>query len=147
MSFARWCAIAALGLSTIATAASPAVSEIVVRTQNYSDLLVKMDAEALAMFYAADAQVAVSGSKPIQGRDAIKAHLQTFAGYQVLSDVMTAENIAVKGGAASVDGTYTQQVVGPKGKQFTARGKYKADWVKGQDGQWRIKSMLATPED
>ncbi|MBL6752020.1 MAG: nuclear transport factor 2 family protein [Nevskia sp.] len=130
-----------------AAAASSDVSEIAGRTQRYSDLLAKMDAEALAAFYVADAQVSVTGGQAIKGREAIKAHLQANMGYQVLSDVMTADSIAVNGAAAAVDGTYTQQMRTPKGKEFSAHGKYKADWVKDKDGVWRIKAMVAMPAD
>lgn len=153
-----WCklakrtAVSALALvlalaAAVAAAAPPEASEIVVRTQRYSDLLVRMDAEALAAFYVVDAEVSVAGGQAIRGREAIKAHLQGSAGYEVLSGAMTADNIAVKGGAASVDGTYVQRVRNPKGNEFSSHGKYRAEWVKDKDGQWRIRSMVATPED
>jgi uncharacterized protein (TIGR02246 family) len=142
---ARWSAAAALLVCAGASAKGSETSQIVARTQLYAETLQKMDAEAAAGFYLADAQVAVTGGKPIQGRDAIKGHLQDSAGYQILSSVMTADKIAVKGPAATVDGTYTQQVRTPKGKEFTSHGNYQADWAKDTDGVWRIRSMVATP--
>ena len=119
--------------------------EIQQATQHYSDLIVAMDHASIAAMYTNDGEMAAEGQPIIRGPDAIKAHLETFKDFHVLSESLTADTITVSDSAAHVVGTYHQKVRIPAGDVVEVSGGYVADWLLDKTGQWRVRRMATAP--
>lgn len=115
--------------------------EIQQATGRYSDLIVAMDHAAIAAMYTEDGEMAAEGQPTIRGPAAIKAHLETFKDFHVLSESLTADSITFSGNAAHVLGNYHQRVRVPAGDVVEVSGRYEADWLLDASGGWRVRRM------
>lgn len=114
--------------------------------QQYSKLLIAMDSTAIAALFTPDGEIVVTGQEPVRGRDAIRKHLESFKDFQVQSDVVTTDTVAVHGEDGHITGHFQQKVRVPSGEVVDAHGAYTADWLHGPDGKWYIRSMSTTPQ-
>jgi uncharacterized protein (TIGR02246 family) len=114
--------------------------------QQYSKLLVAMDSGAIAALFTPDGEIVVTGQEPVRGRDAIRKHLESFKDFQVQSDAVTTDTVAVHGEDGHVTGSFRQRVRVPGGEVVEAHGTYTSDWLHGPDGKWYIRSMSTTPQ-
>jgi ketosteroid isomerase-like protein len=104
-----------------------------------------MDHAAIAAMYTRDGEMAAEGAPTIRGPSAIKAHLEGFKDFHVLSETLTTDSINVEGNTARVVGTYHQRVRVPAGDTIVAFGQYTADWLRDAGGQWRVRRMATAP--
>ena len=144
-----WASYLARQLATRDNGASTAMEairrEIRQATRNYSGLIVAMDHAAIAAMYTKDGEMSAEGEPTIRGPDAIRAHLETFKDFHVLSEILTTDSISVEGNTARVVGTYHQRVRVPAGDTVMAAGEYMADWLRDPAGQWRVRRMTTAP--
>jgi uncharacterized protein (TIGR02246 family) len=143
--------VAALALSC-ANASSPsrgdqrARDEVRRATERYAALIVAMDPAGIAAAFTVEGEMAVEGQVPVHGREAIRRHLEGFSSYHVLSETLTAETVDVRGTVADAAGRFHQTVRRPDGTVIEAHGAYKAEWVRGEDRTWQIRSMTTIPD-
>jgi uncharacterized protein (TIGR02246 family) len=123
-----------------------AVREVRAATARYAAQIAAMDSGAIAASFTADGEMAVAGQPTVRGPEAIRKHLEGFSAYHVLSETLTADAVQVDGATARVSGRFHQTVRVPDGKVVEARGSYRADWARGEDGAWRIRRMTTTPD-
>ncbi|HEV7429180.1 MAG TPA: nuclear transport factor 2 family protein [Thermoanaerobaculia bacterium] len=134
-------------LTSCARTTSVADSETQVRqaTEHYAQLVKAMDGNAIANLYTAGGESIIVGQPPIRGREAIRNQLESFKGFSVQSEALTADSINVDGPRAHVTGTYRQRVRIPAGDVVEVHGAYAADWLReGKD--WHIQKLLTTPQ-
>jgi uncharacterized protein (TIGR02246 family) len=122
------------------------VREVRAATETYAARIAAMESGAIAASFTADGEMAVEGQPPVRGPEAIKKHLEGFSAYHVQSEMLTADAVQVDGATARVSGRFRQTVRVPDGKVVEARGSYRALWVRGADGAWRIRRMTTTPD-
>jgi uncharacterized protein (TIGR02246 family) len=114
-------------------------------TAHYAELVKAMDSTAIANLYTANGESITVGQPPIRGREAIRNQLESFAGFSVQSEVLTADTITVDGPRAHVTGTYRQRVRVPAGEVMEVHGAYAADWLR-EGNDWHIEKLLTTPQ-
>jgi uncharacterized protein (TIGR02246 family) len=114
-------------------------------TEHYAQLVKAMDSNAISNLYTADGESIVVGQPPIRGREAIRKQLESFSGYSVQSEMLTADAITVDGPRAHVTGTYRQRVRVPAGDVIEVHGAYAADWLRERN-EWHIQKLLTTPQ-
>ncbi len=144
-------ALAASVAQTFAAQRGPAPSgeataQIRRATKHYADLILAMDATGLSEAFATDGEMIVVGQPPVQGRATIKQAFESFKDYKVQSEEMTADYIALTGTGVRAEGSYKQTVQVPDGKVVSVHGTYVADWIRGADGSWLIKTLTTTPQ-
>jgi ketosteroid isomerase-like protein len=127
--------------SRAASAATLAQSEVEEALRHYASLVLAMDHEALALLFAADADIGHVGAPPVHGRAAIKSFLAGFAGYQVLAFSIVPASTVVHSGAAFQSGAYQQRVRTPQGQVLEVAGRFEAEWHRGPSGAWLISRM------
>jgi uncharacterized protein (TIGR02246 family) len=139
--------IATVFLSACAQTTSVADAENELRhaTEHYAQLVKAMDGNAIANLYTADGESIIAGQPPIHGREAIRNQLESFKGFSVQSENLTADTIKIDGARAHVTGTYRQRVRVPAGDVIEVHGAYAADWLR-EGNDWHIHKLLTTPE-
>lgn len=113
--------------------------------QHYADLTVRMASDSLAALYAPDGILAATGRPPLQGPDSIRAFLETFRDYRVLSDTLLADGLIVWGDTAWQTGVFHQHARLPSGATGFAHGRFLFMWVRGAGGQWRLHWASTRP--
>jgi uncharacterized protein (TIGR02246 family) len=114
-------------------------------TERYAQLVRKMDNAAIAQMFTPDGELVAPGKTPPRGPAEIGQYLDGFKQYQVRSEVMTVDNVLANGLSAHVTGRYDQKVRLPAGNEVEAKGRYEADWNRGDDGVWRLRRLAAYP--
>ena len=109
--------------------------------QHYVDVLRRQDAAAVALSFEPDGSMAHEGGSPIAGRAAIRAFLDSFANYKIVSHEMTVSSVAVAGDRLTQSGTYAQTVRTPDGQTLRVSGSFVAAWRHQADGQWLLWSL------
>jgi len=139
--------IVVAGLTACMRTAPVADTETQLRqaTEHYAQLVKAMDSNAIANLYTADGESIIVGQPPIRGREAIRKQLESFSGYSVQSEILTADTINVDGPRAHVTGTYRQRVRIPAGDVIEVHGAYAADWLR-EGNDWHIQKLLTTPQ-
>jgi uncharacterized protein (TIGR02246 family) len=139
--------IAAVLLAACAqtTSVADAESELRQATEHYAQLVKAMDGNAIANLYTAEGESIIAGQPPIHGREAIRNQLESFKGFSVQSETLTADTITVDGARAHVTGTYRQRVRVPAGDVIEVHGAYAADWLR-ESNDWHIQKLLTTPQ-
>ena len=127
------------------TSVADAKNELRQATEHYAQLVKAMDGNAIANLYTADGESIIAGQPPVHGREAIRKQLESFSGYSVQSEVLTAGTITVDGPRAHVTGTYRQRVRVPAGDVIEVKGEYAADWLR-EGSDWHIQKLLTTPQ-
>ena len=132
---------------TSAAASHRAAGEDALRaaTARYADLVLRMDSAGIAELFTADGEVSVGDQAPVRGREAIRVQLEGFKDYHVLAEHLSADTVTVDGPRGRVTGAYEQTVRLPSGDTVTVSGAYSADWLRDEQGAWRIARMHTTP--
>ena len=113
--------------------------------ENYIQLLRKQDAVGLAELFAPDGATSHADQKPIVGRPAIRAMLESFASYRVQAHDMRVTSITVEGKRVTQSGTYHQTVSTPQGQTIQVQGRFTAEWEEQADGRWLLRRMHTAP--
>ncbi|MGA8808562.1 MAG: nuclear transport factor 2 family protein [Thermoanaerobaculia bacterium] len=127
------------------TSVADAEAELRQATEYYARLVKAMDSNAIANLYTADGESIIAGQAPIHGREAIRKQLESFSGYSVQSERLTADAITLDGPRAHVNGTYRQRVRVPAGDVIEVHGAYAADWL-SEGNHWHLQKLLTTPQ-
>jgi hypothetical protein len=85
-----------------------------------------------------------SDSHRFFGREAIRKQLESFRGYSVQSEVLTADTVTIDGRRGHVTGTYRQRVRVPAGDVVEVHGTYAADWLRDAN-VWHIERLVTAP--
>jgi uncharacterized protein (TIGR02246 family) len=109
--------------------------------QHYVDVLRRQDASGVALSFEPDGSMAHEGGTPIAGRAAIRAFLDSFANYKIVSHEMTVTSVAVAGDQLTQSGTYAQTVRTPEGRTLSVSGTFVAAWRHQADGQWLLWNL------
>jgi len=109
--------------------------------ENYVQLLRRQDAAGLSELFLPDATSGHADQKPIVGRPAIRALLESFANYKVLAHEMPVTSVSVQGNRVTQTGTYHQTVRTPDGQTIQVQGVFVAEWERQPDGRWLIRRM------
>jgi uncharacterized protein (TIGR02246 family) len=149
-------AVIGLGLAQAPTArpqpvqanASPEEAAIKETIAGYTAAFNKGDADALAKFWAEDAEYISDDGTAAKGRAAVAERFKTlFAGKQGLTLTVTPTTIKLLGTtAALVDGT--AKVTDPKTGADSS--PFESVWVKGAEGRWllsRVRDLSAIEDD
>ena len=115
--------------------------------ENYVQLLRRQDAAGLAELFVPEGSSSHADQKPIVGRSAIRAFLESFASYKVLAHEMPVTSVSVQGNRVTQTGTYRQTVRTPAGETIQVRGVFVAEWERQPDGRWLIRRMHTAPPE
>ena len=115
------------------------------RLQQYSALLLKMDASALASMYAADGELVNPSQPAVKGRAAIEKFIGSFSDFKVLENSDMATSTLIDGDTAEQVGTYHQKVLSPQGHHFEVSGRLEIGWVRDPSGEWYIEQLATYP--
>lgn len=118
--------------------------QLEVALQRYSNLIVAMDARAIADMYSPDG-VLERSSGPLQGREAIRDALSQTNGVRVLSNDMNMLYMSYNGPAVIQTGEFKQSARTPDGKTIAVTGRFEVTWIKSGRGEWWIKRMVTRP--
>ena len=123
---------------------TPSSPELVVsqRLAQYVELLRRQDAAALSGMFEPSGFMAHQGQPPVVGPAAIRAFLESFASYKVLSHQMQVSSVVARGTTVEQAGTYAQAVLTPEGRTLQVAGKLNAVWHQEPGGAWFIQGML-----
>lgn len=136
------------GKTPDAPAADPARQPAVeAALQKYAGFVAKMDDEGISEMFTTNGEMGSTDGKPLVGRAAILRHLGRLHDYKVQSEILTSESVTFDGPDAFQKGTYRQTVLTPGGNRLQVSGKLEAVWTLESDGVWRLKKMMAIPDD
>lgn len=107
----------------------------------YRGAVLATDSAALARMFTEDAEVAHGSGTPIRGRPAIRAFLESFAGYRVLDYALTPDTFEATAETAEQSGRYRQTVLAADGRRLTVEGRFRARWRLQADGSLRLARM------
>jgi len=109
--------------------------------QQYDRLIKKMDADSIALLYAANGEL----GDMVHGRDSIRKFLSSFKNIEVLHCTSTSDTIDIKGDSSLQTGNYTQTAVVDQKDTIHVKGRFRANWQWVADSGWQIKKMMTFP--
>jgi len=116
-------------------------SEIELAMQRYDHLILKLDADSIAMLYTSDGNL---GDIAV-GRDSIRKFLSSFKNVRVLSQASVTDSINIIRDTALQKGSYVQTDVVASKDTVTVKGTYFVRWQWINNEGWRIKQMTTRP--
>lgn len=112
---------------------------------HYARLAAAMSHDSVAALFTDAGELVTAGQPTIVGPDSIRAHLQSFVGFRVLSNDLHADTTRASIDSAYQGGTFRQRVVIPSGDTVTAQGRFSVNWVYDAAHGWRIRRMATRP--
>jgi uncharacterized protein (TIGR02246 family) len=107
----------------------------------YRDAVLRTDSDAIAALFEPDASIAHNDGVPIAGRQNIRRHLDTLAGYKLIPyDVDIQSTRREDGGVVQV-GDYRQVMRMPSGETVYPSGSIRLKWLRQANGAWLIESL------
>jgi SnoaL-like domain len=112
----------------------------------YDRLILKTDADSIALLYMAEGDL---GNK-VHGRDSIRKFLQQFKNFKVLQQHSTIDSLSLDQDTGYMSGRYHQEVIvpvqdslNPKHRHDTVNvnGKFASVWIRLPEYGWRIQKM------
>ena len=136
-----------LGACVAVNRARPAAAAVEINRalEGYRALIVRQDAPAIAALYTEQGSMAHRGSPAVVGRAAIQRFLESYAAYRVLAEELVADSTEVSGARGTQLGHYRQSVETPHDGTVTVSGTFRAEWLRGRDGRWRIERFETAP--
>ncbi len=119
--------------------------EVADAMQRYQAVASTVNPDSMAAFFTPTGTLFEPGIKPIQTRDSIRAFLASFPGVKVQVATATPDSIEVYGATAYYWGTYFERLDFPGQPTSAQHGKFVAQWVRQDDGQWLIHRMFRVP--
>jgi uncharacterized protein (TIGR02246 family) len=113
--------------------------------ENYVQVLRRQDAAGLSELFEPEGSSSHADQKPIVGRPALRAFIESFASYKVLAHEMPVTSVVVQGNRVTQTGTYHQTVRTLDGQTIQVRGVFVAEWERQGDGRWLIRRMHTAP--
>lgn len=116
-------------------------AEVGAAMKHYDALIMKVDADSIALLYAEDGDLGTVA----HGRDSIRNFLLNFKNVQVLSQESQTNSVVVAGDSAVQKGTYKQTAVINNKDTVHVKGEYTACWVRDDKNTLHIKRMMTNP--
>ena len=116
-------------------------SEVEAAMKRYDDLIVRMDADSLALLFEPDGEL----GEMAKGRDSIRRFLQSFTNVKVLSNLSTSESVELNADSAVQKGHYSQIAVINNRDTLKPTGAYTGHWHWSPDQGWLIRKMETNP--
>lgn len=147
MIFARAFLIAALAVHVACTGTNSDVArrEVADAMQRYQAVALTVNPDSMAAFFTPTGTLFEPGIKPVQMRDSIRAFLASFPGVKVHVATATPDSIEAYGGTVYYWGSYFERLDFPGQPTSAQHGKFVAQWVRQDDGQWLIHRMYRVP--
>ena len=111
----------------------------------YAKFATAMAHDSVAALFAERGELGGAGQPTIVGPAAIRAHLESFKGYHVLTNDLHADTTLASRDTAYQAGTFRQRVIIPNGDTVVAQGRFSVVWARERGDVWRIKTMGTRP--
>lgn len=119
--------------------------EIAATLDRYQQAARRVDAVAMAAFFAPNGVLFEPGIAPIVTRDSIRTFLGSFPGVQVHTATATPDVIDVFGDRAYLWGAYFERLSFTGQPTSEQHGKFVIEWVRQGDGGWQIVRFYRIP--
>jgi hypothetical protein len=116
--------------------------EIESALKTYDRLILKMDADSIAMLYTVDGDL----GDIAHGRDSIRRFLATFTNVRVLSVSSISQKIVFNKDTAIQSGRFNQIAVINNKDTVKPKGTFETNWVWLRGEGWKIKKNTNTPD-
>lgn len=113
------------------------IDRILSNISDFSEAVMRSDAQAIGMAYTEDAKIFPSNTDIIRGREAIIEYWTLPDGVQTTYHKIRPEEIKINGKEAYDYGYYEGTTRRADGSESSWRGKYVIIWKK-LDGEWKI---------
>jgi uncharacterized protein (TIGR02246 family) len=114
--------------------------------QKLTLLQLHMELDGIADLFLPDGEMITDDDAPLVGPDAIRAHLAQFREFKVNENRMIASETLRQGHVASQKGRFEQRIRLPDQTIAEAAGEFEALWVRGSDGQWKLRRLTTRSE-
>ena len=125
--------------------AQVSTQQVVARLALYEDSMRRMDYDQSADMFTESGEVSSVGAAAVQGREAIRKFLKSFAAFRILAYSTLADSTAVDGISATQLGVYSQTVIVPAGDTIHVHGRFEALWSHQPNGDWQLQRMHTIP--
>ena len=114
--------------------------------RTYDRLILKTDADSIALLYTADGDL----GNAAHGRDSIRNFLNRFKEYKVLEQVSTVDSIKIQGDTGFLSGTFHQKTIIPihdtlamnrNHDTISINGTFHSEWINIPEYGWEIKKF------
>ena len=114
--------------------------------QNYDRLILKTDADSIAMLYTADGDL----GNAVHGRDSIRNFLNRFKDYKVIEQTSVIDSIHITGDTGRISGTFHQRTIIPLHDTqntahiqdtITVNGTFHSVWINIPEYGWEIRKF------
>jgi hypothetical protein len=112
--------------------------------QTYDRLILKTDADSIALSYTVDGEL----GEMALGRDSIRRFLYKFKDFKVLHQVSLIDTINIHQDTGYLAGSYQQRVIVPhqlSGDTVSVKGNFQSTWIWTPGNGWLIKKMQTQP--
>lgn len=123
---------------------APPEKQVVFRLNALAKAMESNNLQEMLPFFAEDVVLVEGTEKPVQGLEPLKLHLK---GIRVPIERTRLAPIATSAEGTGVrqTGTLMHVLQLPGDRKGKASGRFEAFWLKGQDGQWRIRRWEVVP--
>ena len=121
-------------------------AQVQARLQRYCALMLAQDARAISTMFAPQGEIVNPRQTPVRGREAIRAFLEGYADFKVLSNEDTAESTLIDGNTSEQLGRYRQRVRTPEGTVIEVSGRFEFAWVLDPSGEWLLQQAATFPD-
>jgi hypothetical protein len=143
--FLRWSLSGLLftiaGIGTFSCNNAHTKEEVETAMKQYDHLILKLDADSIALLYTADGDL----GNMAHGRDSIRKFLSSFKNIRVLSQTSVTTSIEITGDSSIQKGTYRQIDLIAEKDTVSVNGEYIANWLWIPSAGWHIKRMVTKP--
>lgn len=133
------------------SACRPAPPDPVARLQvdsalvRYDSLVRRTAGDSIAAMYTPEGEMLGTNMATVSGPAAIGRFLSQFSGFHVDTQQMRAEALTIADTEATQWGTWRQAVTPPGQGMVHVQGRFVAQWIRGCDGNWRLRRLLTQP--
>jgi ketosteroid isomerase-like protein len=150
LEWLSWTGLAAGVMSCTAAPGQPAAdgasrTDVAAAMQRYQVAARTVNADSVSAFYTSTATLFEPGIPPIVSRDSIRTFMASFPGVRVEVATASPDTIEIHGNMALYWGTYFEKLDFPGQPVSEQHGKFLAQWVRQEDGQWLIERMYRIP--
>ena len=150
LEWLSWTGLVAGVMSCTAAPGQPAAdgasrTDVAAAMQRYQVAARTVNADSVSAFYTSTATLFEPGIPPIVSRDSIRTFMASFPGVRVEVATASPDTIEIHGNMALYWGTYFAKLDFPGQPVSEQHGKFLAQWVRQEDGQWLIERMYRIP--
>ena len=111
----------------------------------YDSLIRRTAGDSIAAMYTPDGEMLGTNMATVKGSDTIARFLAQFVGVRVDTQQMHAEALTIADTEATQWGTWRQAATPPGQAMVHVQGRFVAQWIRGCDGNWRLRRLLTQP--